>query len=70
MPEPSQPDAFEGRAELLTIEEAAQYLRVHHLTVYRWIKRKRNPLPVLKLGKRIYRISLKELHAWAKENAK
>lgn len=65
---PTQPNQYEGvknPLSLLTVEEAAEFLRVHPATVYRWVRRKRNGLPAYRIGARIYRINRDELLRWA-----
>jgi len=41
----------EGDAELLTLQEAADRLRVHYMTAYRWVRR--GELPAFKAGGRL-----------------
>lgn len=46
--------------ELLTVEQAADYLQMHKVTVYKYIRAGR--LPAAKLGK-VYRIYRKDVEA-------
>ena len=51
--------------ELLTITEVAKYLKIARSTVYELIKRKTNPLPVIRtVGEQSPRISSDFLRAW------
>lgn len=43
--------ASDGDAELLTLQEAADRLRVHYMTAYRWVRR--GELPAFKAGGRL-----------------
>lgn len=46
------PDGIDnGEAELLTLQEAADRLRVHYMTAYRWVRR--GELPAFKAGGRL-----------------
>ncbi len=47
--------------EILTVEQAAGYLQVHKLTVYRYIRR--GLLPAAKLGK-VYRLFRRDVEAF------
>lgn len=47
--------------EVLTVDEVAQYLRVHPMTVQRWCRT--GELPAAKIG-RAYRIKRVELDLW------
>ena len=44
---------------LMTIREAAAYLRVHDMTVYRWIREGR--IPAFKIGTWLWRINRETL---------
>jgi excisionase family DNA binding protein len=46
--------------EILTAEQAAQYLQIHKVTVYKYIRS--GLLPAVKLGK-VYRIYRKDVEA-------
>lgn len=47
--------------EVLTVDEVAEYLRVHPITVQRWCRS--GDLPAAKIG-RAYRIRKSDLDAW------
>lgn len=47
--------------EILTVEQAADYLQVHKMTLYRYIRE--GLLPAVKLGK-MYRIYRKDVEAF------
>lgn len=47
--------------EILTVEQAAGYLQVHKLTVYRYIRQ--GLLPAAKLGK-VYRLFRRDVEAF------
>lgn len=50
--------------QLLTIDEAAEYLRVTPATIYRWCRSGR--LPALKIGKQ-WRVSVSDLRNWLQQ---
>ncbi len=50
--------------EVMTLEEVADYLRVHYTTVRRW--RREGELPALKVG-RTYRVRTADLDVWWRE---
>ncbi|MDQ7843659.1 MAG: helix-turn-helix domain-containing protein [Armatimonadota bacterium] len=54
-------DALVRDREVLTVEQAAQYLQVHKITLYKYIRTGR--LPAAKLGK-VYRILRRDLEAF------
>ncbi len=54
-------DAKSERASILTLENVAEYLRVHPSTIYRLLKRKQ--LPAFKIG-RDWRFSLESIDQW------
>ncbi len=54
-------DAKSERASILTLENVAEYLRVHPSTIYRLLKRKQ--LPAFKIG-RDWRFSLESIDRW------
>lgn len=45
------PPSADGGSELLTLQEAADRLRVHYMTAYRWVRR--GELPAFKAGGRL-----------------
>ena len=47
--------------EILTVEQAADYLQVHRLTVYRYIRQ--GLLPAARLGK-VYRLFRRDVEAF------
>lgn len=53
-------DAQGGEREVLTVEQAAEYLQIHKVTVYKFIRA--GVLPAAKLGK-VYRIYRRDLEA-------
>jgi len=53
-------DALVRDRELLTVEQAAAYLQLHKVTLYKYIRAGR--LPAAKLGK-VYRIHRRDLEA-------
>jgi excisionase family DNA binding protein len=50
-----------GMNEVMTLEEVADYLRVHYTTVRRWCRG--GELPALKVG-RTYRVRRADLEDW------
>ena len=54
-------DAKSERASILTLENVAEYLRVHPSTIYRLLKRKQ--LPAFKIG-RDWRFNLESIDRW------
>ncbi len=50
----------EAEREILTVEQAAEYLQIHKVTVYKYIRS--GLLPAAKLGK-VYRIYRKDVEA-------
>jgi excisionase family DNA binding protein len=50
-----------GEHEILTVEQAADYLQVHRLTVYRYIRQ--GLLPAARLGK-VYRLFRRDVEAF------
>lgn len=58
---PDESTGLEGTArEILTVEQAAAYLQIHKVTVYKYIRA--GVLPAVKLGK-VYRIFRKDVEA-------
>lgn len=59
---PNQPDidALVREREVLTVEQAARYLQIHKVTVYKYIRA--GMLPAARLGK-VYRIYRRDLEA-------
>ncbi|MDR7419218.1 MAG: helix-turn-helix domain-containing protein [Armatimonadota bacterium] len=47
--------------EILTVEQAAEFLQVHRITVYRYIRE--GALPAVKLGK-LYRLFSRDVEAF------
>ena len=47
--------------KLLTIQEAAKYLDIHPITLYKWVENKK--IPAAKLGKN-WRFKKEKLEAW------
>lgn len=47
-------------SDLLTVPEAAEYLRINRMAAYKMIREDRFPIPVLRIGKNI-RIARHEL---------
>jgi excisionase family DNA binding protein len=54
-----QPSVLER--EILTVEQAAEYLQVHKITVYRYIRE--GLLPAIRLGK-MYRLYTRDVEAF------
>jgi excisionase family DNA binding protein len=54
-------DAKTERARILTLENVAQYLRVHPSTIYRLLKKRQ--LPAFKVG-RDWRFNLESIDRW------
>ncbi len=54
-------DAQSERASILTLENVAEYLRVHPSTIYRMLKRKQ--LPAFKIG-RDWRFNVESIDRW------
>ncbi|HET6946260.1 MAG TPA: helix-turn-helix domain-containing protein [bacterium] len=63
-------DALVRDREVLTVEQAAEYLQIHKVTIYKYIRA--GVLPAAKLGKvyRIYRRDLEALIASARAPGK
>lgn len=53
-------DALVHHREVLTVEQAAAYLQIHKVTIYKYIRA--GLLPAAKLGK-VYRIFRRDLEA-------
>jgi len=53
-------DALAHGREVLTVEQAAEYLQIHRVTIYKYIRA--GLLPAAKLGK-VYRIFRRDLEA-------
>ena len=53
--------AVEGDREVLTVEEAAAYLQVHKVTVYKYVRS--GLLPAARLGK-VYRLLRRDVDAF------
>lgn len=53
--------------EVLTVENVAKILKIHHSTIQRKEWRKRTGCPLRKKGKRLYATD-KEFYAWLKED--
>lgn len=53
-------DALVRDREVLTVEQAAEYLQIHKVTIYKYIRA--GVLPAAKLGK-VYRIFRRDLEA-------
>lgn len=53
--------------KLLTIQEAAKYLDIHPITLYKWVKK--NKIPAAKLGKN-WRFRKATLEAWIDKHTK
>lgn len=51
-----------------TPEEVAQMLSVSLVTVYRYMKRKKNPLPYYKISNRKLLVRISELEEWVAAN--
>jgi len=60
MPERPLNDETPAEREILTVEQAAGYLEIHKVTVYKYIRA--GLLPAVKLGK-VYRIYRKDVEA-------
>lgn len=60
MREESTRDTELMEREILTVEQAAEYLQIHKVTVYKYIRS--GLLPAAKLGK-VYRIYRKDVEA-------
>jgi excisionase family DNA binding protein len=50
--------------QILTPQEAADFLKVSISQVYRYIGRSDNPLPIVELSDRTKRIRMKDLQDW------
>jgi excisionase family DNA binding protein len=63
-------DALVRDREVLTVEQAAEYLQIHKVTIYKYIRA--GALPAAKLGKvyRIYRRDLEALIASARASGR
>ena len=53
--------------KLLTIQEAAAYLDIHPITLYKWVKA--GKIPAAKLGKN-WRFKKAKLEAWVDKHTK
>jgi len=56
--------AIAGLGRLLPYADVAERAGVSHVTVRRWTQRRRNPLPVLRVGYNVVRVSESQLAAW------
>lgn len=52
-----------GKASL-TLNEVADFLQVDRKTAYAWVRRVRNPLPIMPTGGRCMRVSVPALADW------
>jgi excisionase family DNA binding protein len=62
--EPTSSSLKSEAARILTLENVAQYLRVHPSTIYRLLKKKQ--LPAFKVG-RDWRFNLESIDRWRAE---
>ena len=56
--------AIAGLGRILTYAAVARRADVSHITVRRWTRRESNPLPTLRLGYNVVRISESQLAKW------
>ncbi len=61
-----KPNPLEGREEYVTIQEAADHLRVSQSTIYRWIKI--GALKAFQTGRGATRIAVPELERFINEH--
>jgi excisionase family DNA binding protein len=50
--------------DFLTVEECANYLRIHYITLYKWIRANKGP-PVRHFSRQSIRIPKKSFLRWA-----
>jgi len=55
---------------LLTVKEAADFLGVSVVQLYRYARQKENPLPLIRLSVATTRIVYKDLLSWIEEQTK
>jgi excisionase family DNA binding protein len=55
---------MESDTDIMTVKEAAAWLRVNHNTIYDQIRRKE--LPALHIGKRVVRLLRSDVVEWAR----
>jgi excisionase family DNA binding protein len=61
-------DSHKAEEELLTPEGAANYLNISISTLYRYLNRKKNPIPSYKFSSKNIRIKKEELDLWMIKN--
>ena len=61
-------DSHKLDPEMLTPEDAANYLNVSISTLYRYLNRKKNPIPSYKFSSKNIRIKMEELDLWLDQN--
>ena len=62
-----QEDIQENLPQVMSTKEAAQRLNVKLRTIYRYIHRKNNPLPVIYMTNRSIRIPWDQFDIWIKD---
>ena len=50
--------------QFMTVEEVAQWLKVSTMTIYRYLKDEKNPLPHIYLSDQTIRIPWEQFHIW------
>jgi excisionase family DNA binding protein len=53
----------------LTVEECADYLRIHYITLYKWIRENKGP-PVKHFSRQSIRVPKKSFLEWAETRSK
>lgn len=59
-----------NEVEYLTLDQVAERLQVSMVTVYKYINRQDNPLPVVYLSEKTPRVIKSELDKWVESNKK
>jgi predicted DNA-binding transcriptional regulator AlpA len=63
-------EGTEGKSDILTLPEVAEYLHVGLAQVYRFIDREVNPLPVIFISDRTKRVRVSDLEGWLTQQKK
>jgi excisionase family DNA binding protein len=55
--------------DFLTLEECANYLRVHYMTFYTWVQENKGP-PIRRFSRQCIRVPKKSFLEWAESRSK
>jgi hypothetical protein len=57
-------EGTEGKPEIMTLAEVAEYLHISLAQVYRFVDREVNPLPVIFISDKTKRVRITDLQSW------